>query len=92
MRPSTGQRGYGSPHQALRRQLKPIVESGRATCARCGRRIRPGQSWDLGHSDTDRSQYTGPEHASCNRATATHKKERLEEIAPSTRRTSSREW
>jgi len=31
--------------------------------------ILPGQAWDLGHDDRNRSSYTGPEHAECNRST-----------------------
>jgi hypothetical protein len=38
-------------------------------CARCGERIEPGEPWDLGHDDVDRSRYTGPEHRRCNRST-----------------------
>lgn len=60
---STTQRGYGSSHQTRRKRLAPQVEAGETTCWRCGLPIRPGQQWDLGHSDHDRSQYRGPEHA-----------------------------
>jgi hypothetical protein len=35
---------------------------------RCGELIAPGAPWDLGHDDHDRSQYIGPEHRSCSRA------------------------
>jgi hypothetical protein len=63
-------RGYGWQHQRRRRQLELLVASGFATCARCGQPIEPGTPWDLGHDDYDRSRYTGPEHASCNRNTA----------------------
>lgn len=66
-RRSTADRGYGPLHRALRRRWEPQVRVGAVDCARCGRRIAPGDAWDLGHSD-DRRSYTGPEHASCNRS------------------------
>ena len=69
-RGTTTQRGYGTPHQTARRQWQPLVQAGGVACARCGRPIHPDQPWDLGHHDRDRTRYTGPEHASCNRATA----------------------
>lgn len=59
----TGARGYGWKHQALRAEIKPIVDAGRAKCWRCTKPIRPGQKWDLGHDDHDRTKYRGPEHA-----------------------------
>lgn len=69
---STTQRGYGTAHQQRRRKWRPIVESGNATCHAkvClmpSRWIQPGTAWDLGHTE-DRSDWTGPEHALCNRS------------------------
>lgn len=72
-RGSTAARGYGTAHEKLRAQWKPLVDSGQAWCAETvciepgGRWIRPGTPWDLAHT-SDRSGYKGPAHASCNRA------------------------
>src|SRR5438309_3700375 len=66
----TAKRGYGTRHQRLRKAIAPTVAAGLANCARCGERIEPGELWDLGHDDHDRTVYTGPEHRRCNRATA----------------------
>ena len=62
-------REYGRPHRKVRERLTPIVLAGRVRCARCGDPILPGEPWDLGHVDGDRSRYSGPEHRACNRAT-----------------------
>lgn len=70
MKRSTTARGYGGPHQRLRRVWKPLVESGRVSCWRCGQLIGARAPWDLGHDDNDRTRYRGPEHRKCNRATA----------------------
>lgn len=68
-RGTTTQRGYGTAHRKLREQVRPQVEAGHATCWRCGDPINPREPWDLGHDDQDRTQYRGPEHVRCNRAT-----------------------
>ena len=60
---TTNQRGYGADHQRLRKRLEPTVAAGQANCWRCGQPIFPGQPWDLGHDDHDRTKYRGPEHA-----------------------------
>ena len=67
---STTARGYGYRHQQIRRQAARLVASGMAICGRCGQPINPGEPWDLGHADNDKSRYTGPEHRHENRATA----------------------
>jgi hypothetical protein len=83
---TTTRRGYGWRHQKLRARWAPIVAAGGVHCARgeqCLRRdqpggtlIVPGEPWDLGHDDLDRSIYTGPEHQRCNRATAGRRRRR----------------
>jgi len=75
IRQSTPARGYGHEHQQRRERLAPKVATGTVRCARCGELIAAGERWDLGHDDHDRSRYTGPEHARCNRATAAHDRE-----------------
>ena len=61
------QRGYDTNHDRLRADWAPRVATGRIPCAKCGHRITPGTPWDLGHTE-DRTGYTGPEHAHCNRS------------------------
>lgn len=63
----TAARGYGQRHRRLREQWRPTVESGKVDCWRCTKPIHPGEPWDLGHDDHDRTQYRGPEHTACNR-------------------------
>lgn len=72
-RATTTRRGYGAKHQQERERWRPKVESGHVTCWRCGHPINPGQRWDLGHHDHDRTRYQGPEHARCNRAAGARK-------------------
>lgn len=70
-RGNSNQRGYGVAHQTLRKQWAPKVATGTVHCGRCGDTIQPGERWDLGHDDHDRTKYNGPEHAGrCNRAAA----------------------
>ncbi len=63
--PSRHLRGYGSTHDARRRQVKPLVEAGNAVCSRCGNPISPREQWHLDHTD-DRQGYLGVAHAYCN--------------------------
>jgi hypothetical protein len=65
---STTARGYGNAHQKLRARWAREIKAGGVSCARCGRPIPPGALWDLGHHDTDRRVYTGPEHRYCTAA------------------------
>lgn len=64
---SRQQRGYGAEHDRVKKAMRPYVEAGLTHCWRCGRRIKPGQPWDVGHDDRDRCIVRGPEHADCNR-------------------------
>lgn len=78
-RPTTAQRGYGYAHQKLRRKAAREVRRGEAVCWRCGKPIpadTPRDKWDLGHDDHDRSITRGPEHADCNRSTASRRPQR----------------
>jgi hypothetical protein len=66
------QRGYDAEHDRLRAWWKPKVEAGLVdchaiTCLLPHPRIWPGMDWDLGHTP-DRTAWTGPEHATCNRS------------------------
>ena len=61
---------YGAQHAARRRQWAPRVANGSVTCWRCGKVIRPGTPWDLGHADGSDTLYNGPEHRACNRGAA----------------------
>jgi hypothetical protein len=66
---STSRRGYGwAPHQALRKQLKPVVAMGTVPCCYCGQLIRPGEPWDLAHDHDNGGGYLGPSHSYCNRS------------------------
>jgi hypothetical protein len=72
---STTRRGYGARHQRLRAWWAPRVAAGKVVCWRCGEHIVPGEPWDLGHDDGDRTRYKGPEHAACNRGGARFSRE-----------------
>ena len=60
-------RGYGHAHDRERARVAHLVTHLQATCHRCNLIILPTEPWDLGHSD-DRTTWTGPEHARCNRS------------------------
>lgn len=71
---TTAARGYGHHHQQRRRRWQQRINRGElVTCWRCGHPIQPGQPWDLGHDDHDRTITRGPEHQHCNRATASRR-------------------
>lgn len=59
-------------HRQRRQQLEPLVRTGNATCARCGKPIQPHEPWHLDHNDT-RTGYIGASHARCNLQAAAHK-------------------
>lgn len=69
---SATDRGYGAAHEAQRRAWAPAVARGEAichaiVCLEASRAIARDGEWDMGHTP-DRSQWTGPEHARCNRS------------------------
>jgi hypothetical protein len=71
-RRSTVERDYGAAHQRERKRWAPAVERGdvdchAVVCLEDDRHIEPGTAWDLGHTP-DRTSWTGPEHARCNRS------------------------
>jgi hypothetical protein len=61
-------RGYGTVHRRLRERYRLLIEGGAVVilCARCRRRILPGEAFDLDHAP-DRTSYLGPSHRRCNR-------------------------
>ena len=63
-------RGYGQAHRTTRAAWAPLVQAGGVRCWRCGQLIEPGEPFDLGHDDHDRSITRGPEHQRCNRSAA----------------------
>ena len=67
-RGSPASRGYGADHRRLRLHHARQMSAGILyICPRCLEPIRPGDQWDLGHTD-DRQGWSGPEHETCNRA------------------------
>lgn len=65
---STAERGYGHQHRLYRENLRPLVESGRAVCNRCGLPVDPlRDEWHVDHADDRRGYQRNPiAHASCN--------------------------
>lgn len=78
-RGSSTQRGYDYQHQQERAAWLPAIATGGVTCRRapfglCRAKqatITPTDEWDLGHPDSECPAPKAPEHAGCNRATAT---------------------
>jgi hypothetical protein len=63
---SRSRRGYGGAHKAIREQYRKAIDANQVVlCARCRRRILPGQKFHLDHS-ADRRSYLGVSHARCN--------------------------
>jgi hypothetical protein len=98
---SPAARGYGPQHRALRKRLLEQWQPG-DPCARCGQPMlyrwqyvngKQVSAIDLGHLDGDKSQYTGLEHAACNRAAGARQTNRLRRARGARRRwTTSRAW
>jgi hypothetical protein len=66
-------RGYGTAHKRLRERYRHLIDGGAVVlCARCRRRILPGESWDLDHGP-DRSSYLGASHRMCNQVAGARK-------------------
>lgn len=64
------ERGYDARHDRLRANYQRRMDRGqRFRCWRCGNPIDPSD-WTLGHCDTDRIVYHGPECPPCDYATA----------------------
>ena len=69
---ATTRGGWGSAHQRRRAAIAPLVNAGKATCARCHEPIHPGDDWHLDHTAA-RNGYLGPSHARCNLPAAADK-------------------
>lgn len=70
-------RKYGTAHRRLRKQWASKVERGGVICRRCDKPIDPRDKWDLDHTDGGRpTDYYGPSHARCNRATNRYEADR----------------
>ena len=65
---TTTAKGYGFVHQQKRAEWQKVIDAGAGECARCHAPLKPGDDWDLGHDDHDRTKYNGPECSSCNRS------------------------
>jgi hypothetical protein len=62
---ATTRGGWGHHHQRRRAAIAPLVNAGKATCARCHEPIHAGDEWHLDH-DADRTGYLGVSHSICN--------------------------
>lgn len=70
---NTTARGYGHAHQVKRAEYQKVVDAGAGECWRCSTAIKPGDEWQLGHDDDDRSKYRGIECVDCNESTGGRK-------------------
>lgn len=64
---------YDRQHRIERADWARLIDSGHpVTCPRCGKPIRPGDAWDLGHAQDlalgGDKRHRRPEHANCNRS------------------------
>ncbi len=71
-------RGYDAQHDRIRAAYQRRMDAGETfTCWRCAAKGKPHPvdptNWDLGHDDTDRTRYRGPECPPGNRATASRR-------------------
>lgn len=71
-RGTAAERGYGAAHRRLRAAYQRRLDAGEVfVCWRCATAGEPHDvdpsDWDLGHDDSDRSAYRGPECSSGNR-------------------------
>lgn len=64
-RGTPAERGYGPDHLSRRNAVKPAVERGEVSCARCRLPIAPDAEWALDHND-ERTGYLGASHKICN--------------------------
>ena len=69
---ATTRGGSGNAHQRRRAAIAPLVNAGKASCARCNEPIHPDAEWHLDHNDT-RDGYLGVSHASCNLSAGANK-------------------
>ena len=69
---ATTRGGWGNAHQRRRAAIAPLVNAGKATCARCNEPIHPDEEWHLDHNDT-RDGYLGVSHAYCNLSAGANK-------------------
>lgn len=91
VKPGPRQRGYTAAHDRERARWAPKVDAGLVDCARCAQLIEPGRPWDLGHTD-DRTGWSGPEHAACNRKAGGRNGARVTNAMRRVGVRTSREW
>jgi hypothetical protein len=82
---------YAAEHKRLRKQVARAIERGGVLCWLCKEWIRPGEPWDLGHSDAPGAKalgiYAGPEHRACSRTAGGWKRQGVIGMPPPRRST-----